>query len=219
MAAVLGLSGRTVVPTELITNEPDQLAALLGVAPPDDLSAQVLPGLRLGTVPSGLAELTIFDEGALTAGARGPHRPGERRPGVLRGPCYLALRSLLGAGRHGLSVLVLVLVPEPGRALTERDVTDISGFDVVATVPANPAVARTIDAGLLASRVTARPGFRSVRRWLTDQLKPSPPRSAVTHRLHRSTPQRSAHPADCRTPGVRSPRALSDGGSHEVDEA
>ena len=81
--------------------------------------------------------------------------------GVLRGPCYLALRTLL-AGQHGLDGLVLVA--EPGRALSERDVTDATGLDVVATVPVTPRIARTIDAGLLATRHPRQREFRSLRR-------------------------------------------------------
>ena len=85
----------------------------------------------------------------MTEASVGPRASGERRLGVLRGPCYLALRTLLAA-EHGLDGLVLVA--EPGRALNERDVADVTGLDVVATVPVTPGVARTIDAGLLAAR-------------------------------------------------------------------
>ena len=69
---------------------------------------------------------------------------------VLRGPCYVALSTLLTAGRRFDGVILMI---EPGRALSERDVTDVLGIPVVATIPVDPAIARTIDAGLLLSRL------------------------------------------------------------------
>ena len=178
VAAVLALIGRTMVPTELVTGEHDRTAALLGVALDEDPRGEILGGLRLVVAPSGNSELTVVDGGALAGTPPMPHGPGERRLGVLRGPCYLALRSVLAAGQHGLDGLILVA--EPGRALSARDATDVTGLDVVATVLASPAVARIIDAGLLASRANNRPEFRDLHRWLRSQLDPFPaPRSPV----------------------------------------
>lgn len=177
IAVVLALVGRTMVPTELVAAEVDQTAALLAVTPDGSGSAEILPGLRLATAPTGSAELVIIDAGTLTDSKPVPQRPGERRLGVLRGPCYLALRSLLSGGQHGLDGLVLLA--QSGRALTERDVCDVTGLDVVATVPASAAVARAIDAGLLATRVAQGPEFRSLQRWLAGQLEPFPLRTPL----------------------------------------
>jgi hypothetical protein len=47
----------------------------------------------------------------------------------------------------------IVLVTEPGRALGARDVERAIGAPVVAEVPYDPAVARAVDAGLLATRL------------------------------------------------------------------
>jgi hypothetical protein len=44
-------------------------------------------------------------------------------------------------------------VREPGRALTRRDVEEVLGVPVRAEVDVDPAVARAVDAGLLASRL------------------------------------------------------------------
>ena len=68
---------------------------------------------------------------------------------VLR-PCYLALRRALAAPIRPSAV---VLVDEPGRALTRRDIEDVLGVPVRAEVDYDPAIARAVDAGLLAGRV------------------------------------------------------------------
>lgn len=68
---------------------------------------------------------------------------------VLR-PCYLALRRALAAPIRPTAV---VLVAEPGRALTRRDIEDVLGVPVRAEVDYDPSIARAVDAGLLAGRV------------------------------------------------------------------
>lgn len=68
---------------------------------------------------------------------------------VLR-PCYLALRRALAAPIRPSGV---VLVTEEGRSLTRRDVEQVLGVPVRAEVARDPAVARAVDAGLLATRV------------------------------------------------------------------
>ncbi|HEX2191924.1 MAG TPA: hypothetical protein VHH09_01905 [Acidimicrobiales bacterium] len=68
---------------------------------------------------------------------------------VLR-PCYLALRRAQLAPIRPSGV---VLVGERGRSLTRRDVEEVLGVPVRAEVPHEPAVARAVDAGLLATRV------------------------------------------------------------------
>jgi hypothetical protein len=68
---------------------------------------------------------------------------------VLR-PCYLALRRALAAPLRPSGV---VLVNEGGRALGRRDIEDVLGVPVRAEVEVDPAVARAVDAGLLARRV------------------------------------------------------------------
>jgi hypothetical protein len=78
---------------------------------------------------------------------------------VLR-PCYLALRRALAADLRPSGV---VLVGEPGRALRRRDIEDVLGVPVVAEVPVEAAIARAVDAGLLATRV-GRPIERVLER-------------------------------------------------------
>ena len=65
-------------------------------------------------------------------------------------PCYLALRRVLSAPVRASGV---VLVDEPERALRRRDVEDVLGLPVWAELPRSAALARAVDAGLLATRV------------------------------------------------------------------
>jgi hypothetical protein len=65
-------------------------------------------------------------------------------------PCYLSLRRAVTTSLQPTGV---VLVVEPGRALSRRDVVEVMGVPVVAEVLFEPAVARTVDAGLLVERL------------------------------------------------------------------
>lgn len=65
-------------------------------------------------------------------------------------PCYLALRRAVATG---LQPTGIVLINEPGRALTARDVERSLHAPVIAELQYDPAVARAVDAGLLASRL------------------------------------------------------------------
>lgn len=68
---------------------------------------------------------------------------------VLR-PCYLALRRAVTAPLRPSGI---VLVREPGRALTRTDVEHVLGVPVTAELDVDPIVARAVDAGLLAARL------------------------------------------------------------------
>ncbi len=65
-------------------------------------------------------------------------------------PCYLALRRAVAAGLEPTGVVV---VHEPGRALRAEDVAATVRAPVVAEISLDPAVARSVDAGLLAARL------------------------------------------------------------------
>ncbi len=64
--------------------------------------------------------------------------------------CFVSLRRALAAPIRPSEV---VLLTEPGRSLTRRDVEECLGVAVVASVDVDPAVARAVDAGLLATRL------------------------------------------------------------------
>ena len=64
--------------------------------------------------------------------------------------CYPSLRRAVRAEARPTGV---VLVDEPGRALSFRDIEHALGAPVVANVSIDPAIARAVDAGLLATRL------------------------------------------------------------------
>jgi hypothetical protein len=79
-------------------------------------------------------------------------------------PCFLALRR--AAAHHGVGAGVVV-VDEPGRALRRSDIERALGLPVRAVVPWDPAIARAVDAGLLASRLPG-PLARELRRLVAE---------------------------------------------------
>ena len=64
--------------------------------------------------------------------------------------CYLGLRRVAALPLRPSGVVLLV---EPGRAMTHVDVERITGAPIVAEVAVDPSVARAIDAGVLLSRL------------------------------------------------------------------
>ena len=65
-------------------------------------------------------------------------------------PCYLALRR---ATRSTITPDSVIVVQEPGRALTTNDIEGVVGAKVTTTIPVDPTIARAVDAGLLSSRL------------------------------------------------------------------
>jgi len=65
-------------------------------------------------------------------------------------PCYLSLRR---AAQLSVSPTGIVLINEAGRALGKHDVEAVIGAPVVAEISFDAAIARAVDAGLLASRI------------------------------------------------------------------
>jgi hypothetical protein len=140
--------------------------------PLDALVVPVCPGLHL--LPRGAGRLAPVDperfgpfgEVVVDAGVVG--EPGSvghclaiaaPRSLLVTRPCYLALRRAVLLDLRPTGV---VLVVEPGRALGAGDVAAVLGVPVLAEVPVDPSVARSVDAGLLASRVPP-PLLRSLR--------------------------------------------------------
>ena len=64
-------------------------------------------------------------------------------------PCYLALRKAVLAQTKATGLIVLA---ETGRALSSDDVGHALNIPVIATIPVDPAIARSVDAGLLVHR-------------------------------------------------------------------
>ncbi len=117
--------------------------------------------LRLGTVPScrweaermalamalfeTSADFVVVDCGREPVGSL----PAGATTTVVTRACYLSVRRVRGELPPGSRI---VLVEEPGRALSRRDIAAALGeIDVV--IPWDPAIARAVDAGMLATRV------------------------------------------------------------------
>lgn len=92
----------------------------------------------------------VADCGSDLVGAPLAIAAGATRSVLVTRPCFLALRRALTAPVRPSEV---VLLTEPGRSLTRMDVEDCVGAPVVAEVAVDPAVARAVDAGLLATRL------------------------------------------------------------------
>ncbi|MEM9711138.1 MAG: hypothetical protein AAGA17_02870 [Actinomycetota bacterium] len=154
------------------------------IPPPDALGRLEVPVADgVGLVPSGpaigarpapgraslLADLLRGDDRVVVVdvGAADDEAAGELllaadlRLCVLR-PCYLAARRLQASSTP---VDGLVLVDEPGRSLRADDLAGAAGVPVVGRVPWDPAIARAVDAGVLATR-QPRVLMRAARRLL-----------------------------------------------------
>ena len=98
------------------------------------------------TVLAGARRAVVIDAGV----AGDVHwAGGEGEEVVVLRACYLAVRR---AGRLG-SRARLVVIEEPGRALRSADVAAAVGVPVWRRLTLDPAVARSVDAGLLAARL------------------------------------------------------------------
>ena len=103
---------------------------------------------------------------------------------ALRGPCYLGLRTITTT--TAVRADGIVLLGEPGRSLTRRDVSDVCDVPVMAEIAVTANVARTIDAGLLVTRLHRLREFNALRRYLDrltlphDNEAPAPD-TAVSH--------------------------------------
>lgn len=128
------------------------------------LEVEVVPGLRLlrrGAAPTGRwsaermavamtlfagrSDVVVVDCGREPLGSL----PAGAVTTMVTRACYLALRRVRSERDPSAHV---VLIEEPGRALSRRDIAAAVGeIDVV--IPWDPAVARAVDAGMLATRV------------------------------------------------------------------
>jgi len=143
------------------------LAAGDGV-PADGLARlEVEASPSLGLLPRG-AGLLVPDRAAVLASLldRGP-RPvvvdcgtaervaaavvgGAQRSVLVIRPCYLALRRAMASPLRPSEVVV---IREPGRTLSRQDIESAVGAPVRVEIETDPAVARAVDAGLMAGRL------------------------------------------------------------------
>jgi len=135
--------------------------------------AQAEAGAALAVALRDGATPVVVDCGSATEpAARAVVEVADAAVVVVRG-CYLALRRAVRSPALP-SAVAAVLVDEPGRSLTRREIADVLGVPVIARVPMRDTVARAVDAGVLPSRlpdvlgraamlVTARTGIAPAR--------------------------------------------------------
>ena len=162
-AAMTALTLATTGPTVLIDLAGDQHAALglsdpqahQAVAVTDDLrlidASDLSPDeqARIVTDTAENGDHVVIDAGDADHPIHDLLPDNTRRIWVLR-PCYLALRRAMACTRRPDSIIV---VREPQRALNSLDVEAALGITVEATIDIDPAIARMVDAGLLAARI------------------------------------------------------------------
>ena len=119
---------------------------------PSDPDVRPAPGRAAALLEALSADPrpVVADCGAATGGAGLALAAGAEVSLLVLRPCYLALRRALAAPVRPSGV---VLVTETGRALGRRDVEEVLGVPVRAEVAIEEAVARAVDAGLLARRI------------------------------------------------------------------
>jgi MinD-like ATPase involved in chromosome partitioning or flagellar assembly len=107
-------------------------------------------GIALAAALASDARTVVVDAGSSPTGAALDLVAGASTSLLVLRPCYLALRRAVAAPVRPSGV---VLVREPGRALGRHDVEDALQVPVRAEIDVEPAVARAVDAGLLATRL------------------------------------------------------------------
>ena len=172
VAAALALHAAEVVPTALLTHDPTAMARLLGTTgamPVPTHPIAVGPRLTVAGLDGPGDAVTIIDAGPAVAVVQAGPADGLRYA-VVRGPCYLALATLVSL--PDLRPDAVILVAEAGRSLSAADTSTILGIPVVATVPVRSSIARLIDAGLLAGRPSEIPGLGHLSDALVHGVEP-----------------------------------------------
>jgi hypothetical protein len=152
-------------PAERLSGLAVRVSPTLEVVPRGGVDRVVPPApperwAELGAWLATCGRFVIVDAGSAVVPPAGLVQAAERNLLVTR-PCYLAMRA---AVRQPLRPTAVVLVDEPGRALDAADVEASLGAPVVVTLLLDPAVARAVDVGLLATRLPA--GIRRALRSL-----------------------------------------------------
>ena len=146
-ALALARAGFSTTLTGASDTELADLAGILGIPTPERPGIDVNAVAGLTPSPTASAYIVI-DGGTATAPDVAP-----TEHYLVTRPCYLALKRALASQRRPDGVVVLL---EPERSLTRSDIEDVLGVRVVATMAVQPATARLIDAGLLATQRRGR---------------------------------------------------------------
>ncbi|MGH9117141.1 MAG: hypothetical protein ACRD0A_04470 [Acidimicrobiales bacterium] len=172
LALVVGRSRRVA----LVAHNPADVLAIAGQVPVDGTSSTPLAaGATLVLDPPSGAPVVIHDAGpTLDTGLL----PAGTATYLVTRPCFLALRAAVEHPVHPAGVIV---IHEPGRAITAHDIEAVLDAPVVATIPVSPAISRRVDAGLLAA--TLPPAMATALQPLAGAvgLKPRPVRQPTFH--------------------------------------
>jgi hypothetical protein len=106
---------------------------------------------RLIDAGRGWRGATVMDLGASTVPSTAWRDPLVTSLAVVRS-CYLTMQRLSGVSSRADA---LVFVEEPKRAVSAHQVSNSLGLPIVAVVPWDPNVARSVDSGMLRSRMPA----------------------------------------------------------------
>lgn len=142
-ALAMARRGRAVRITSTTSAGVEDLAAVLGVPNPSSAEhVEVLPGLTLAGEPCP-ESYNVVDAGT------------ELLPAPDHGPLYAVVRNDYLSLRRALAAVAattgIVLVVEPNRSLTHRDVVEVLGRPISAEIKLDAAVAWAVDAGLLST--------------------------------------------------------------------
>jgi hypothetical protein len=110
----------------------------------------LISGHALAQVLADETRPVIVDAGRLESGPSYELAASATVSLLVMRPCYLALRRAAAASLRPSAV---VLIGEPNRALTRKDVETVLGVPVRAEIALDPHIARAVDAGLLATRL------------------------------------------------------------------
>jgi len=132
----------------------------------DPRAASPEAGAALGVLLRDDPRTTVADAGRLDAEALcALTAVADTSVVVVRG-CYLALRRAVRHPATGRAAGV-VLLEESGRALGAKEVADVLGIPLLASVPVRASISRVVDAGVLATRMPdglTRPIDRALQR-------------------------------------------------------
>lgn len=134
----------------LLLTDSDGFAVCGTTEPPVGETHEVFPGFRVGHLIGGLDSRLVDTATVVVIDQPTRDIRCDARFLVTRA-CYLALKNAVMRDLRG--VIGFVLIQEPDRVLTARDIEHALGLDCVATIPLDPAIARRNDAGLLCSSV------------------------------------------------------------------
>lgn len=131
-----------------------EIAVTPGLAVIPRGSGAMIPTERaevLAAILAGESRTVVADLGRADQNAAAPLMAAAATQSLLvTRPCYLSLRRAVDAPVRPTGIVV---VNDPGRALCAADVESVVGVAAVTEIGVDPAVARAVDAGLLASRM------------------------------------------------------------------